>query len=151
MDFLAEYENRTRKLTGTCVVLPVPRRRERRIRQVYRRRMYRCCWKCAWRYHGTVQFGNDTYPRSWPLPWYVLIVSRYRSQNPICFCSEGLLISIPSPGLFHTFQDGCLGGDMVDDTPAQAGPTDGCPATRDSCPLHVGLDPIHNYMDYSDE
>lgn len=51
-------------------------------------------------------------------------------------------------GLFHTFQDGCDGGDQVEDTPAQDSPTSGCPAGRDSCPA-AGEDPIHNYMDYS--
>ena len=35
---------------------------------------------------------------------------------------------------------------MSDPGPEQ--PTDGCPQGRDSCPL-PGLDPIHNYMDYS--
>ena len=52
-------------------------------------------------------------------------------------------------GLFHTFQGGCTNtNDQVDDTPAQATPTTGCPATRDSCRA-PGTDPIHNYMDYS--
>jgi hypothetical protein len=52
-------------------------------------------------------------------------------------------------GLYHTFQGGCKkAGDEVDDTPAQSLATNGCPTDQDSCPAE-GMDPVHNYMDYS--
>jgi hypothetical protein len=51
--------------------------------------------------------------------------------------------------LEHTFYGGCNAhGDFVADTPPERTPTNGCPIGKDTCP-DPGLDPIHNYMDYS--
>ena len=51
--------------------------------------------------------------------------------------------------LEHTFNKGCSAkGDYVADTPPEKTPTSGCPAGKDTCSA-PGLDPIHDYMDYS--
>ena len=55
-------------------------------------------------------------------------------------------------GLYHTFQGGCTGsGDAVDDTPAEASRGVRLPDRPRHLHRPAGLDPIKNFMDYTDD
>lgn len=59
-------------------------------------------------------------------------------------------------GLLHTFSgyscDESNMNDYISDTPQQLSYTNNdCPVNADTCPGRPGLDPIHNYMDYSSD
>jgi hypothetical protein len=104
----------------------------------------------------------------------VVIQSQTLPGGPLDSYSEGKTLVHETGhwlGLYHTFEtdlgffqlinlflsvfrirNGCnTDGDGVSDTPSQRSATFGCPESRDSCPLRPGLDPINNYMDYSDD
>ena len=71
------------------------------------------------------------------MPYYLFI---------IYICTPNIII--------HDFTiGGCLGGDLVADTPAENEPYYGCNpgAVRDTCPEISGNDPINNYMDYAND
>ena len=60
-------------------------------------------------------------------------------------------------GLYHTFQGGCgtttspyTTGDMIMDTTRESQPNFGCTPAASTC-TGAGMNPIENYMDYSDD
>jgi hypothetical protein len=103
----------------------------------------------GWAYYPSITETNQSYLDGIVLDWETLpgVSDRYEGRYDL---GETLTHEAGHwLNLAHTFDGGCKEpGDFVDDTPAQATPTSGCPEGKDTCPA-PGLDPIHNYMDYS--
>ena len=105
----------------------------------------------GWAYLPSITEGNQSYLDGIVLNWRSMVhvsdayVDRYDEGETLTHETGHWL------NLEHTFYNGCTkDGDFIDDTPAERTPTSGCPEGKDTCPA-PGLDPIHNYMDYSDD
>lgn len=106
---------------------------------------------------GWATFPGD-YERSPKMDGVVILFSSMPSVGSPPFHLGATLVHETGHwlGLYHTFQNGCVssptGGDQVADTPAEAQPHFGsCQQPSDTCPSVPGVDPISNYMDYSDD
>ena len=67
-----------------------------------------------------------------------------RADSGICWAGLDRLLTAAANA-----RGGLVREKATKDTPAERSPTSGCPDGKDTCLDEPGLDPIHNYMDYS--
>jgi hypothetical protein len=102
--------------------------------------------------------GWATFPKNYhsqPLEDGIVIDYRSMPGGPYARFNLGFTLTHEAGhwlGLFHTFQNGCSArGDFIVDTPSERYPASGCPIGADTCTKDPGIDPVQNYMDYSDD
>lgn len=107
---------------------------------------------------GGGYLGWATFPKNYhsqPLQDGIVIDYRSMPGGPYDRFNLGFTLTHESGhwlSLYHTFQNGCSNnGDYIADTPAERYPASGCPIGSDTCTKDPGLDPVQNYMDYSDD
>ena len=101
---------------------------------------------------GYAYFPSD-YPEDNPMHGVVLLHSSFPGGSAVPFDRGDTAVHEVGHyfGLYHTFEGGCSKkNDRIADTPREQAPASGCPLTRDTC-SQPGLDPVTNFMDYSDD
>lgn len=101
---------------------------------------------------GYAYFPSD-YPEDSTMHGIVLLHSSFPGGNAFPFDEGDTAVHEAGHyfGLYHTFEGGCSArNDRISDTPREKRPASGCPLTRDTC-TEPGLDPVTNFMDYSDD
>ncbi len=103
----------------------------------------------GWAYYPSILNSAQAYLDGVVVDWESMVHTSTRYEGQYDLGKTLTHESGHSFNLAHTFDGACNHwGDYVADTPAEGTPTHGCPEGKDTC-SDPGLDPIHNYMDYS--
>jgi hypothetical protein len=103
----------------------------------------------GWAYYPSILNTAQAYLDGVVVDWESMVHTSTRYEGQYDLGKTLTHESGHSFNLAHTFDGACNHwGDYVADTPPEGTPTFGCPEGKDTC-SDAGLDPIHNYMDYS--